>query len=171
MSKHHDYNPNIDFAKLIFTAFAVIAIALAIVLNLISCSPVGKMARLEHKHPFYVAEFCANKYPTQEKVVEKIEYKEGETKFDTSFVQIDCDSAIKYQTRWVNVPKFIQKLRIDTLYSTKETVVKSTAEMKQIAILQNDNDKLHQKYSWWMKFGIVTAACWVIFIAYKIFWK
>ena len=147
------------------------AIALSITTAFSSCSPAIKMARIEHKHPFYVAEFCANRYPTHDSVTTITVFKHGETIFDTSFVQVDCDSAIKYNTRFVNVPKFIQKLRVDTFTNNRTIVIKSQAELAQIAILKNDADKLKGSRNWWLKLALIEGIVITLFLAWKIFTK
>ena len=170
MRHHHpQHEQNKWFIKLYATIIISIAILFIALLN--SCSPVGKLARLEHRHPFYVAEFCANKYPNHDSITTEVVYKQGATIFDTSYVQVDCDSAIKFNTRYVNVPKFIQKLRVDTFTQSVTKVIKSGAELKQIAILQNDNEKLKDSRNWWMKVAIGLSIATVLSLAAKIYFK
>ena len=170
MRQHHtQHEQNKWFIKLYATIIISIAILFIALLN--SCSPVGMLARLEHKHPFYVAEFCANKYPNHDSITTEVVYKEGATIFDTAFVQVDCDSAIKYNTRYVNVPKFIQKLRVDTFTQSVTKVIKSGAELAQIAILQNDYNKEKESKIWWMKFGIALSVIIALTLAFKLYHK
>jgi hypothetical protein len=84
---------------------------------------------------------------------------------------VDCDSAIKYNTRFVNVPKFIQKLRVDTFTNNRTIVIKSQAELAQIAILKNDADKLKGSRNWWLKLALIEGIVITLFLAWKIFTK
>ena len=174
MNRHH--NNTLGKAEKEWFAWGLVIItvcSLYIVATIVmsSCSPSVKMAKFEHKHPFYVAEFCANRYPTHDSVTTVTVFKKGETIFDTSFVQVDCDSAIKYNTRFVNVPKFIQKLRVDTFTNSKTIVVKSGAELAQIAILKNDLSKSKESRNWWLKFALIEGISIALFLAWKIFVK
>jgi len=148
----------------------LVAISCAFII-LSSCGVPVKMARLERKHPFYVAEYCANRFPTHDSVTTITVFKQGETIFDTSFVRVDCDSAIKYNTRYVSVPKFIQKLRVDTFTNNRTIVVKSQAELAQIAILKNDANKLKDSRNWWLKLSLIEGIAISIFLAWKLFIK
>jgi len=172
MNRHH--NNTIDKPDKVLSAIDLIissAIALILTFAFSVCSPAIKMARIEHKHPFYVAEFCANRFPTHDSVTTVTVFKKGEAIFDTSFVQVDCDSAIKYNTRFVNVPKFIQKLRVDTFTNNRTIVIKSQAELAQIAILKNDLSKSKESRNWWLKFALIEGISIALFLAWKIFVK
>ena len=100
-------------------AICFLIFLLGILVSLSSCgNPVKKMARIERKYPFYVAEYCGSKIEVKTK--DSFIYLKGADLHDTLFTQIDCDSA---KERIVRVPKYINRYRVDT-FTTVTTIIK-----------------------------------------------
>ena len=100
-------------------AICFLIFILGVLVSLSSCgNPVKKMARIERKYPFYVAEYCSSKIEVKTK--DSFIYLKGVDLHDTLFTQIDCDLA---KERIIRVPKYINRYRVDT-FTTVTTIIK-----------------------------------------------
>ena len=122
-------NKNFEFWNYIAGA---VAIGIAILLYLSSCSyDVEKnIAKIEHKKPIALPEYCSNRFPVKEQIKEITKYLPGT---ETTIEKHDTINGI--------VTVFKTKKVVDTFYSTKEIQVENTAKTKALQLsLQYQND-------------------------------
>ena len=58
----------------------------------------NKIQRISQRHPEVIAEKCASSFNPTDSVYESISFLPGETTYVDNFVEVDCDSFIKYVT-------------------------------------------------------------------------
>ena len=124
-------NNNKNFEIWHYIAGAV-AIGIAILLNLSSCSyDVEKnIAKIEHKKPIALPEYCANRFPVKESVKEVTKYLPG---IETTIEKHDTINGV--------ITIFKTKKVVDTFYLTKEITQEKTDKLKGLQLsLQYQTD-------------------------------
>lgn len=138
---------------------------LGLLVSLSSCgNPVKKMARMERKYPFYLAEYCESKIEVKTK--DSFNYLKGIDLHDTLFTQIDCDSA---KERIVKVPKYINH-RVDTFTKVTTIIKKDTFSLglykRKAERLDAEMYKVLESKNNAVKWAIIGFAMLAIFVVF-----
>lgn len=152
---------------------------------------VRQTTKAQANYPGSVAGLCALWYPIQTYTKENTVYKQGPTitKRDTSYVTVDCDSAVaaaKKNGQKADKTKApcppCDSLRVDTLIHLQQTLAESTSKLVQQkaeqAALQKDFNTAMQQIAtknqqnktlrlWIWVLGLYTAARWILRFATK----
>lgn len=122
-----------------------------------------RINKVEHFHPYLLAQYCAKEFPVKSDTVTRERYKQGDTV--TVFQTIDCDTArvtnIVTNERLVRIP--YAQLRVDTFFKdiiiTKENTAGIAAEKAKTILVTEDRDK---------KSGKIKVLTWIAIIEFAL---
>lgn len=117
----------------------------------------NKIQRISQRHPEVIAEKCASSFNPTDSVYESISFLPGETTYVDNFVEVDCDSFIKYVTHTKTIKakcppsiiirdtilkdKFVKEIDKSSIF----LLVKSKDSLSQIIIEQKTKIKTKNK--------------------------
>jgi hypothetical protein len=117
---------------------------------LTSCNPVKRATYTFDSHKPEAAKYCADRFPAQDRIFTKTEYKQGKTvreiKHDT--IEVDCPPATKPST--VRVPYIVKEIErvVDTLAVHDSIIVVDNAKVK--ALQAEINELKSRPNYWWL---------------------
>lgn len=116
-------------------------------LLLASCSSLKHdqraLGKIHYRNPQLLEGYCAERFPVKihDSIIEK--YLPGRIDtFPGETIVVNCDSAIKVQTKYVKVPCPPSVKRIDTIYKQVNRIVENTA---MIAVQSRRADEAERK--------------------------
>lgn len=148
-------------------------------LFLSACYPSKRAAKEVVKahaiYPEVTAKFCAEFFPVKETEKTTIEYRPGQTIYQTDTTFVDCDTPENKGKKSVPVIYSYEKGRIDTFFSITVKEVENTAKItmlnNEVNNLQASNDDYKRQKKRWQNISFIFIALSIVeaLLIYTIF--
>lgn len=114
---------------------------------LIACNTqklaIKRIDKISHKYPEVIAEKCKTSFNPSDSIHESISFLPGETTYVDNFIEVDCDSFIKYITHTK-----ILKAKCPPSITIRDTILKDKfakeIDKASIFLLEKSKDSLSQ---------------------------